>query len=385
MFSVARRFKVSERTVRRLYEHFVECGEAGINPRYENCGTHQARRTPQGILDDAMQMRIEHPPWGAPLIRVLMHDADPRRLLPAPRTMQRWFKKATAFPAPPGRRPTTCVDRAKRPHAVWQMDAVERVPLQTGRQISWLRLADEFSGAVFQTTVFAKGAFETVGAMPVQRHLRAAFSRWGRPERFRVDNGTPWGSPLQELPTDLALWLFGLGVDVIWNPPHQPQKNGVVERSQGVGKSWGEPGACDSVGELQRRLDQMDRIQREKYPYREGRSRMAVFPELKHSKRRYDTAWEKKHWNLEEVLKHLSQYLVVRRVDVGGAISIYSRNYYVGERYQGNYVSVMLDPLARKWVILNDKGCELRSHPAEQLTRDRIMSLNVSHRRYKPK
>src|SRR5271157_1101411 len=30
------------------------------------------------------------------------------------------------------------------------------------------------------------------------------------PARIRVDNGTPWGSA-GDLPTDLALWLFGLG------------------------------------------------------------------------------------------------------------------------------------------------------------------------------
>jgi hypothetical protein len=43
--------------------------------------------------------------------------------------------------------------------------------------------------------------------------LRRAFADWGRPERFRVDNGVPWGS-WGDLPTDLALWLIGLGVGV---------------------------------------------------------------------------------------------------------------------------------------------------------------------------
>ena len=88
----------------------------------------------------------------------------------------------------------------------------------------------------------------------MQAALRDAFSRWGRPERFRVDNGTPWGSA-GDWPTDLALWLIGLGIGMVWNPPRRPQDNGVIERSQGTGKRWGEPATCADARELQRRLD----------------------------------------------------------------------------------------------------------------------------------
>jgi hypothetical protein len=38
------------------------------------------------------------------------------------------------------------------------MDAADQVALQNGRQVSWLRIADECSGAVLQTTVFPPGA-----------------------------------------------------------------------------------------------------------------------------------------------------------------------------------------------------------------------------------
>ena len=148
------------------------------------------------------------------------------------------------------------------------------------------------------------------------------FSRWGRPERFRVDNGTPWGS-CGDLPTDLALWLIGLEMGMIWNPPRQPQKNGKVERSQGVGQAWAEPWTCRSASELQQRIREMDHIQREEYPHRDGRSRWSLFPGLKHSGRVYDETWERRHWNLDLVLEHLAQYLMSRQVDQAGKISLY--------------------------------------------------------------
>src|SRR5579863_4810664 len=116
------------------------------------------------------------------------------------------------------------------------------------------------------------GAWTKVRPDAVREQLRSAFARWGRPALMRVDNGIPWGS-WGDLPTDLALWLIGLSVEVDWNPPRRPQDNGVVERSQGTAKRWTEPGTCAKPSELQQRLDEMDRIQRQEYPSIDGRSR----------------------------------------------------------------------------------------------------------------
>jgi transposase InsO family protein len=200
------------------------------------------------------------------------------------------------------------------------------------------------------------------------------------PWSYRIDNGTPWGSA-GDLPTDLALWLIGLGIEMIWNPPRRPQDNGVIERSQGTGKRWGEPGTCDDAQELQQRMDEMDRIQREVYPSIQGMSRLAAYPELKHSGRVYSKAWETREWKLELVLQHLAEYSVLRRVDRKGQVSIYNRSHYVGQQYNGQNIYVMLDPVDIEWVFSTATGVQLRRKPAEELARERIMKLQVSHRR----
>lgn len=97
----------------------------------------------------------------------------------------------------------------------------------------------------------------------------------------------PWGSQ-GDLPTDLVCWLAGLRVAVTANPPRRPEDNGVVERFQGVGQAWGEPWTCRSVGELQRRMDELDPWQRELYPAVAGMPRMQAYPGLKHSGRVYE-------------------------------------------------------------------------------------------------
>ena len=94
--------------------------------------------------------------------------------------------------------------------------------------------------------------WNTVPASQVQAVLRQVFRRWGRPRRLRLDNGIPWGA-MVDLPSELTLWLLGLEIGITFNPPRRPQDNGVIERSQGTGKRWAEPGACANAAELQRR------------------------------------------------------------------------------------------------------------------------------------
>ena len=129
----------------------------------------------------------------------------------------------------------------------------------------------------------------------------------------------------------------------------------------------------------------MDRVQREAYPYRNGTSRMATFASLKHSGRPYDADWEDQHWSLPTVWEHVSQYVASRRVDQAGLISIYGRNYYVGKQHHRTFVFVTLDPQLGEWIISDQMGRQLRTHAADQLLQERILAMNVTNRRRKPK
>src|SRR5262249_5087730 len=174
------------------------------------------------------------------------------------------------------------------------------------------------------------------------------------------DNGKPWGS-WNDLPPALALWLIGLGIDVVWNDPRRPQQNGVVERAQGTGKRWAEPHACQSVAELQGRLDEDDALQRERYPLPSGRSRREVFAGLTHSGRSYAAADEAGRWDLRRVRERLAGYAVPRQVDRQGKVSVYNRNLYVGVVHAGKQVCVQYDPQQEQWLISDAAGRELRT------------------------
>jgi hypothetical protein len=112
-----------------------------------------------------------------------------------------------------------------------------------------------------------------------------------------------------------------------------------------------------------------------------GRSRLEAFPELAHSGRAYTRAWERAHWSLAAVAAHLAGYAVPRRVDKSGTVSVYNRNHYVGKCHAGKTVHVMFDPEAIEWIFADEKGQQLRSRPATEISRKAIIGLMVTNRR----
>ena len=171
------------------------------------------------------------------------------------------------------------------------------------------------------------GSWPNVSLHAVRGEIRKAFTRWGLPARLRVDNGTPWGS-WGEFPTDLSLWLIGLNITMHWNNACCPQENGVVEHSQGTSARWCEPWTCESPEELQKRL---------------GR--------------------------------------VTRKVDSTGQVSLYGRGHYVGRIHRKKEVHVMYDPNRNEWVISDRDGTQLRNLPADWLSRQSVVDMEVTRRR----
>jgi hypothetical protein len=80
-------------------------------------------------------------------------------------------------------------------------------------------------------------------------------------------------------------------------------------------------------------------------------------------------------------LAHLADYSAPRHVDRKGQVSVYNRNHYIGKRYSGRDVYVVLDPLDREWVFTTQEGIQLRRKSADEITHERILKLQVTHRR----
>lgn len=146
-------------TVRHLVRRLRVEGPEALVPRYGRCGATQPTADPV-LIAAALDLRRQHPHWGAGFLRVRLRPMFPDRALPCERTLQRHLAKAGLNPAPPGRRDGPRPRRATRPHDVWQLDAADQMSLASGEQVSWVRTVDEASGAVLATEVFPPAVLE---------------------------------------------------------------------------------------------------------------------------------------------------------------------------------------------------------------------------------
>ena len=120
----------------------------------------------------------------------------------------------------------------------------------------------------------------------------------------------------------------------------------------------------------------MDRIQREEYPALAGRTRLAVWPELRHSGRAYSQKWEKAQLEpARRCLVRLACFVVQRRVSRQGRISLYDRPYHVGVSLADQEVLVQFSPERLEWIVSDRKDRQVRAIPASTLTRENIVTL----------
>jgi len=177
VMTIAHALRLAPRTVRHLVRRFQHQGNAALAPSYRY-GSASSSDIDDEVQQQALALRRQHPTWGAGLIRVILRRQR-AEALPSERTLQRWFHKGGLGPAPAGRRPMPNPQRAQVAHAVWQMDAKERVKLKTGTQVSWLRIVDECSGAVLWTAVFPPRELGTGPARGGASRTASGFSALG--------------------------------------------------------------------------------------------------------------------------------------------------------------------------------------------------------------
>lgn len=159
--AIATALQLSRWTVRHVWRRYRRLGPAGLpacRPGRVR-GSRFARRIKRGTVF----LKRLHPRWGAGLIRVLVGLRWPQEQLPTVRSLQRWFRQA-GLPGRTRRTPPAPRVWSSRAHGCWQMDAKERIRLADGRQVSWVGVTDEYSGAWLGATVFPPGLLRRAAA-----------------------------------------------------------------------------------------------------------------------------------------------------------------------------------------------------------------------------
>ena len=211
----------------------------------------------------------------------------------------------------------------------------------------------------------------------VREKLIATFTRWGKPGAMRVDNGTPFGDPSGMTTSALSLWLIAVDVDMIWNQPRRPQQNARVEKMQDTTARWAEIKTARSCEQLQEKLTEVLRLQRESYLVERlgAKTRLAAFPALEKSRRPFAAS----DFQPQRVYAFLSEKLYTRKVASNGQMSHYGQLFYVAYALREQWVQLRLTVDGKYWqVIANYKV--IKQLPATHLTTERINNLTVCQR-----
>lgn len=182
------------------------------------------------------------------------------------------------------------------------------------------------------------------------------------------------GDPGREFVPPMALWLTGLGIEVIWNRAGTPQDNAKVERMQGVTAKWSQARKCVGIKALRQGLEEACRFQREQYPTRvyEGVPRIKAFPKLAEAGRPYCA----EQFDLEKVKQFLSRGMWERKISQTGQVYLGSQRLYLGNKHRGQNAYAQYIPESHQWAFMDRHGKIIQVYPAK-FTSESIKDLTA--------
>ena len=223
-----------------------------------------------------------------------------------------------------------------------------------------MNIADEGTSAHLKAVVHPVPRIAKIDLQAALWSVNLCFKQWGLPRRIKIDNGHPFVNPhYRDIPTKAKLWWIGLGIEVVQNPPRQPQENGIVECLQGICKRWAHPCEIDSPQQLQGQLDRVSDFQRNHYeiPNRAYQTRVELYPDLQSNARKYDV----KKFNMKLVDQFLAQHVWQRGTNQNGVLSFFDHRIYLGRKFKKLKVFISFDHIERQWIFRNDKGLLLKT------------------------
>lgn len=226
------------------------CRAFGVSPktaykwlkRYELSGTAEAltdasrrphRRCPWQTSPDLeeriVELRRQHPDWGARKLRRRLEVLGASAPLPAPSTITEILHRRHLIDPQESAKHEPCRRfEAAAPNDLWQMDFKGDFPLLCGSRCYPLTVLDDHS-----RFSLALEACPDEGRETVRRHLIGTFREHGLPVAILSDNGAPWGLCGQVSEsgyTRLGVWLLRLGVRLLHSRVRHPQTLGKDER-----------------------------------------------------------------------------------------------------------------------------------------------------------
>ena len=229
MAVLCREFDISRKTGYKIFSRYQDCGLEGLTDRSRR-PYRQANRLPFQIETRIVQLKKEHPSWGAPKIREKLRRLNLGVHTPAISTVHAVLDRHGLVSR--GRRRArykatgTGLSTPTQPNDLWCADYKGEFMLADRRYCYPLTVTDFAS-----RYLLCCDALETTRESYAFSVFERTFKDFGLPRAIRTDNGTPFASTTAFFGlSKLSVWWLRLGIQIERIKPGHPQQNGRHER-----------------------------------------------------------------------------------------------------------------------------------------------------------
>jgi len=265
MARLCREFEISRKTGYKIFSRYKDCGVEGLTDRSRRPYRH-ARQLPFQIEKAILQLKQEHPSWGAPKIRERLRRKHNEIQCPAISTVHAILdrhglvkrRRRRVYKAE-----GTGLSKPSSPNDLWCADYKGEFMLADRRYCYPLTITDFASRYLISCE-----ALENTRTLYAFSVFERAFKDFGLPRAIRTDNGAPFASANSLFGlTRLSVWWLRLGIDIERIKPGHPQQNGRHERMHLTLKKEATKPAARNFLQQQGRFDQFIRVFNEERPH----------------------------------------------------------------------------------------------------------------------
>ena len=330
-----------------------------------------------------LKLRKQYPGWGAKTIHTELglDGAFSGFSLPSIRTIGMFLKQQGLVDrydkhAP---MPQSEIQRAQRPHQIWQLDAQGGCKLKGIGCIAMINIKDVYT----KTYCMAfpnrkKSIYGFSKRSDYQCALRMAFMEHGLPERLQTDHEGVFheNKGKSPFPTLLHLWLIALGISQSFSRFNIPTDQGAVERMHQTMEKQAVRGIeytdwetlfnfCQSRRRFLNRDLPCSNLNNQS-PYQ-------AFAQAKHSGRYYHPQLEEQMLDLNKVYDFLGQGKWYRRVSKLRSSTLGGQVYYLAEAKPESQCVITFSSQTRMLNFHDEKEQLIQKIPLKGLNKEVLM------------
>lgn len=211
---LCRDFQISRMSGYKYVKRYQEEGMEGLEER-SRAPHNIPNKTPEPITKRIIELRKEHPRWGAKKLHQILLDEGIYTKVPARSTISLILKRNGLIPERKKRKrvtPKKPIFDPKECNEIWSADFKGHFKLGDKSTCYPLTICDSFSRYILAIKGLSSTTFEDV-----QPIFKAVFKEYGLPLQLHTDNGSPFAAinALGRL-TKLSVWLMELGIQPVF-------------------------------------------------------------------------------------------------------------------------------------------------------------------------